>query len=192
MLDPKLIRGQLEDTAQRLAARGFKLDSARLAALEAERKEVQVRTQALQNELNEILLGVPNVPHSSVPVGKDENDNVEVRRWGTPAQFDFEPKDHVDLGARLGLDFEPAAKIAGARFAVTSGPRARLHRALIQFMLDLHTSTHGYTETYVPYLVNADSLRGTGQLRKFESELFKIPYGLEGPAPADITHIAKA
>src|SRR3569623_2178248 len=149
MLDPKLIRGQLEDTAQRLAARGFKLDSARLAALEAERKEVQVRTQALQNERNtqskaigkatasgtdstslmtavaqlgdqltqaaarlaalqdehnEILLGVPNVPHSSVPVGKVENDNVEVRRWGTPAQFDFEPKDHVDLGARLGLD----------------------------------------------------------------------------------------
>src|SRR3569623_736061 len=172
MLDPKLIRGQLEDTAQRLAARGFKLDSARLAALEAERKEVQVRTQALQNELNEILLGVPNVPHSSVPVGKDENDNVEVRRWGTPAQFDFEPKDHVALGARLGLDFEPAAKIAGARFAVMSGPLARLHRALIQFMLDLHTSTHGYTATYVPYLVNADSLRGTGQLPKFEADLF--------------------
>jgi len=219
MLDPKLIRGQLEDTAQRLAARGFKLDSARLAALEAERKEVQVRTQALQNErntqskaigkakasgtdstslmtavaqlgdqlkqaearlaalqdeLNEILLGVPNVPHSSVPVGKDENDNVEVRRWGTPAQFDFEPKDHVDLGARLGLDFETAAKIAGARFAVMSGPLARLHRALIQFMLDLHTGTHGYTETYVPYLVNADSLRGTGQLPKFEADLFTV------------------
>src|SRR3569623_885327 len=172
MLDPKLIRGQLEDTAQRLAARGFKLDSARLAALEAERKEVQVRTQALQNELNEILLGVPNVPHSSVPVGKDENDNVEVRRWGTPAQFDFEPKDHVALGARLGLDFEPAAKIAGASFHVKSGPLERLHRPQIQFKHDLHTSTHGYTETYVPYLVNADSLRGTGQLPKFEADLF--------------------
>src|SRR3569623_2019246 len=97
-----------------------------------------------------------------------------LRRWGTPAQFDFEPKDHVDLGARLGLDFETAAKIAGARFAVMSGPLARLHRALIQFMLDLHTGTHGYTETYVPYLVNADSLRGTGQLPKFEADLFTV------------------
>jgi len=237
MLDPKLIRGQLEDTAQRLAARGFKLDSTYIAALEAERKEVQVRTQALQSErntqskaigkakaagadtaalmtavaqlgdqlkhaearlaalqdeLNEILLGVPNVPHNSVPMGKDENDNVEVRRWGTPAQFDFEPKDHVDLGARLGLDFETAAKIAGARFAVMSGPLARLHRALIQFMLDLHTSTHGYTETYVPYLVNADSLRGTGQLPKFEADLFKVPFGIEDTLSAEVAQIAAA
>src|SRR3569623_1867650 len=137
-------------------------------------KQAEARSAALQDELNEIQLGAPNVPHSSVPVGKDENDNVEVRRWGTPAQFDFEPKDHVDLGARLGLDFETAAKIAGARFAVMSGPLARLHRALIQFMLDLHTGTHGYTETYVPYLVNADSLRGTGQLPKFEADLFTV------------------
>jgi len=237
MLDPKLIRGQLDETAQRLAARGYRLDTARIAALEMERKEVQMRTQALQNErntrskaigkakaagediaplmtevaqlgeqlkqgesrldalqneLNDILLGVPNIPHASVPEGRDENDNVEVRRWGTPTQFDFTPKDHVDLGAQLGLlDFETAAKIAGARFSVMRGPLARLHRALIQFMLDLHTSAHGYTETYVPYLVNADSLRGTGQLPKFESDLFKIPFGLEGPTPTEITHIAK-
>jgi seryl-tRNA synthetase len=221
MLDPKLFRAQLDETAARLAGRGFKLDTARIAALEAERKDVQVRTQALQNErntrskaigkakaagqdtaplmaevadlgeqlkqgearlealqteLNDILLGVPNIPHSSVPVGKDENDNVEVRRWGEPRSFDFTPKDHVDLGAALGmLDFETAAKIAGARFSVMSGPLARLHRALIQFMLDLHTREHGYTETYVPYLVNTDSLRGTGQLPKFEQDLFKVP-----------------
>jgi seryl-tRNA synthetase len=109
-------------------------------------------------------------------VGKDENDNVEVRRWGEPRSFDFTPKDHVDLGAALGmLDFETAAKIAGARFSVMSGPLARMHRALIQFMLDLHTREHGYTETYVPYLVNTDSLRGTGQLPKFEQDLFKVP-----------------
>jgi len=241
MLDPKLIRGQLDDTAQRLAARGFKLDTARLAALEGERKEVQVRTQALQNErntrskaigkakaagedtvplmaevadlgeqlkqaearleslqneLNDILLGVPNLPHCSVPVGKDENDNVEVRRWGTPAVFDFEPKDHVDLGAKLGLlDFDTAAKITGARFSVMSGPLARMHRALIQFMLDLHSGEHGYSETYVPYLVNADSLRGTGQLPKFEAELFKLGgeqnYYLIPTAEVPVTNIVR-
>ena len=221
MLDPRLIRNQLDETAVRLAARGFKLDTARIAALEAERKDVQVRTQALQNErntrskaigkakaagediaplmaevadlgeqlkqgearlealqaeLNDILLGVPNIPHASVPAGKDENDNLEVRRWGEPRSFDFTPRDHVDIGDSLGLlDFETAAKIAGARFAVMSGALARLHRALIQFMLDLHTGEHGYTETYVPYIVNSDSLRGTGQLPKFEEDLYKIP-----------------
>jgi seryl-tRNA synthetase len=241
MLDPRLIRNQLDETAARLAGRGFKLDTGRLAALEAERKEVQVRTQALQNErntrskaigkakaagediaplmaevadlgeqlkqdearletlqaqLNDILLGVPNIPHDSVPAGKDENDNAEVRRWGEPPAFSFTPKDHVDLGERLGgLDFETAAKIAGARFAVMSGPLARLHRALIQFMLDLHTREHGYIETYVPYIVNADSLRGTGQLPKFEEDLFKLngeqDYYLIPTAEVPVTNIAR-
>jgi len=241
MLDPKLIRGQLDEVATRLAHRGFKLDTARITALEMERKEAQVRTQALQNErntrskaigkakatgqdvaplleevadlgeqlklaeerlellqkeLNDILLGVPNIPHELVPVGKDENDNAEVRRWGEPRSFEFTPKDHVDLGAALELlDFETAAKIAGARFAVMSGPLARLHRALIQFMLDLHTGEHGYTETYVPYLVNADSLRGTGQLPKFEADLFKLDdeqgYYLIPTAEVPVTNIVR-
>src|SRR5690606_9927788 len=111
----------------------------------------------------------------SVPDGADENDNREVRRWGEPRQFDFTPRDHVDLGQASGLlDFETAAKLAGSRFAVLSGPLARLHRALIHFMLDTHTSEHGYTELYMPYIVNADSLRGTGQLPKFEADLFKL------------------
>jgi seryl-tRNA synthetase len=109
-----------------------------------------------------------------VPEGKSEEDNVEVRKWGEPRAFDFEPKDHVDVGEGLGLDFETAVKLTGSRFSVMTGPMARLHRALIQFMLDLHTSEHGYTEAYVPYLVNADSLRGTGQLPKFEEDLFKL------------------
>src|SRR5690606_17515677 len=122
-------------------------------------------------------MGIPNIPHASVPDGKDEADNVEVRRWGEPRRFDFEPKDHVDLGAALGmLDFEAAVKVTGARFVVMKGALARLQRALIQFMLDLHTTEHGYREAYVPYMVNADSLRGTGQLPKFEPDLF----GLKG------------
>ena len=241
MLDPRVIRNQLDETATRLAVRGYKLDTVRIATLEAERKEVQVRTQELQNErntrskaigkakaagedvaplmaevaklgddlkqgqtrleelqaeLNDILLGVPNIPHGSVPAGKDENDNVEVRRWGEPHAFDFTPKDHVDLGDHLGLlDFETAAKIAGARFSVMSGPLARLHRALIQFMLDLHTGEHGYSETYVPYIVNADSLRGTGQLPKFEEDLFQLNgeqnYYLIPTAEVPVTNIVR-
>src|SRR5205823_6482991 len=116
-----------------------------------------------------------NIPHESVPPGRDERDNVEVRRWGEPRKFDFEPKDHVDLGQQLGLmDFEAAAKISGARFVVMRGLLARLQRALTQFMLDLHTREHGYVETYVPYMVNAASLRGTGQLPKFEQDLFAV------------------
>ncbi|HEY5682986.1 MAG TPA: serine--tRNA ligase [Sulfuricaulis sp.] len=131
----------------------------------------------IQNDINEIVLGIPNIPHASVPDGKDENDNQEIRRWGQPRKFDFIPKDHVDLGAALGMmDFESAAKIAGARFVVMNGALARLHRALIQFMLDLHTREHGYAETYVPYLVNAESLRGTGQLPKFEEDLFSVQH----------------
>ncbi len=159
-------------------------------------KEAETRLAAIQEELNAIALGVPNIPHESVPEGKDENDNVEVRRWGTPATFDFEPKDHVDLGNGLGmLDFDTAAKITGARFSLMQGPLARLHRALIQFMLDTHTSEHGYTETYVPYLVNADSLRGTGQLPKFEQDLFALRgeqnYYLIPTAEVPVTNIAR-
>jgi seryl-tRNA synthetase len=220
MLDPKLFRADLDNTARLLARRGFTLDVATINRLEEKRKQVQVTTQQyqnerntkskaigqakargedtkclmdevaslgtalkqaeteleqLQNDLNAITLGVPNIPHASVPDGKDENGNQEVRRWGEPRRMDFVPKDHVDLGTDLDLmDFEVAAKISGARFVVLQGALAQLHRALIQFMLDLHTREHGYTETYVPYLVNADSLRGTGQLPKFEAELFAV------------------
>ena len=220
MLDPNLFRTQLNDTAAQLARRGFALDRARIAALEAERKDLQVRTQELQNqrntqsksigqakakgediaplldavakikeelegaeqrlsvlqdELHGLLAGVPNVPHASVPEGKSEDDNVEVRRWGSPREFAFEVRDHVDVGAALGgLDFESAAKVTGSRFAFLHGPLAKLHRALIQFMLDTHTEQHGYTETYAPYLVNAESLYGTGQLPKFKEDLFTI------------------
>jgi seryl-tRNA synthetase len=139
---------------------------------------------AIQDEVSEIALGLPNLPHASVPDGGDETANREERRWGEPPRFAFEPKDHVDLGARRGwMDFDAAAKLAGSRFVVLSGPLARLHRALIQFMLDLHTGEHGYTEAYVPYLVNADSLRGTGQLPKFEADLFKVP--LDGSGERD-------
>ncbi len=130
----------------------------------------------VQEALNSLLLEIPNIPHESVPEGASEDDNVLVRSWGEPTRFDFEPRDHVDLGAAGGLlDFETAAKITGSRFAVMRGPMARLHRALIQFMLDVHTREHGYQEVYVPYLVNADSLFGTGQLPKFEADLFKVP-----------------
>ena len=130
---------------------------------------------ALQLRYNDFLALIPNLPHESVPLGNDEHGNVEVLRWGTPRQFDFDVKDHVDVGASLGLDFETATKIAGSRFTLMQGGIARLHRALAQFMLDVHTSEHGYTEVYVPYLVNAESMRGTGQLPKFEEDLFQVP-----------------
>jgi len=133
---------------------------------------------AVADELDNLLMGMPNLPDASVPDGMDEDDNVEVRRWGTPRAFDFEPLDHVALGEQDGgLDFETAAKLTGSRFAVMTGKMARLHRALIQFMLDVQTNEHGYTEAYVPYLVNEDSLRGTGQLPKFGEDLFKVPFG---------------
>jgi seryl-tRNA synthetase len=123
-----------------------------------------------------MLLGIPNLPHQSVPVGKSPEDNMEVRRVGEPRRFDFPVKDHVDVGGGLGmLDFDAAAKISGTRFTLMKGPLARLHRAIAQFMLDIHTGEHGYTEVYVPYLVNADSMRGTGQLPKFEEDLFAVP-----------------
>ncbi|MCG8672472.1 MAG: serine--tRNA ligase [Pseudomonadales bacterium] len=220
MLDAKLIRTQLNEVAQQLKLRGFEVNTAKLEALESERKGLQVETEQLQSEknkkakeigqakargediepikqevatfsarlaecetrlkalleeLNQELLTIPNVPHESVPAGDSEDDNVEVRTWGEPTQFEFEAKDHVDLGAPLGLDFEVAAKITGARFAVMKGKLARLQRALTQFMLNTHTEEHGYSEVYVPYLVNADSLQGTGQLPKFEEDLYKVP-----------------
>ncbi|MDH0702138.1 serine--tRNA ligase [Pseudomonas toyotomiensis] len=139
--------------------------------LEAGKRELD----AIQNELDNLLLNIPNLPHESVPVGADEDGNVEAARWGTPRSFDFEIKDHVALGEQHGwLDFETAAKLSGARFALLRGPIARLHRALAQFMINLHTGEHGYEEAYTPYLVQAPALQGTGQLPKFEEDLFKI------------------
>jgi seryl-tRNA synthetase len=219
MLDPKLLRNDIDHVATQLARRGYFLDTVTLQNLDERRKNIQVATQrlqaernsrskgigkakaageditallqevaglgdqlkakeeelaALQAELNAMLMGIPNLPHDSVPDGRGEDDNPEIRRWGDLPDFDFEPKDHVDLGEQLGLlDFETAARLTGSRFSVIQGPLARLHRALIQFMLDTHTRRHGYRELYVPYLVNADSLRGTGQLPKFEADLFK-------------------
>lgn len=220
MLDPTLLRTQPAELAQRLkATRGFDLDVERLQSLESTRKQLQARTQELQNlrntrskaigqakakgedtaalmaevagfgeelkasevelerirgQIEAIALGIPNLPHDSVPPGKDESANVEVMRWGTPRAFDFAVKDHVELGARHGwLDGDAGAKLSGARFTVLRGQLARLHRALAQFMIDLHIEEHGYQETNVPLLVNAVSMRGTGQLPKFEDDLFK-------------------
>ncbi|MHB1085061.1 MAG: serine--tRNA ligase [Thiobacillus sp.] len=144
--------------------------------LSAEENELESHWQNLQAEISDFLMGVPNLPHESVAAGKDETANVEVSRWGTPRSFDFTVRDHVDIGEGLGqLDFAAAVKITGSRFSVMRGGLARLHRALAQFMLDVHTGEHGYTEVYVPYLVNADSMRGTGQLPKFEEDLFHVP-----------------
>jgi seryl-tRNA synthetase len=222
MIDIQLLRKDIDSVAARLAARKFQLDVAAFNAMEAERKQIQTRTEELQGKRNtlskqigmlkgkgedttavmaevagigdelkasaerldaiqakmsEFILAVPNLPHESVPLGQDESGNVEVRKVGTPRSFDFEVKDHVDVGAALGLDFDVAAKLTGSRFAVMKGGIARLHRALAQFMLDTHTAEHGYTECYTPYMVNADSLRGTGQLPKFEADLFAAKKG---------------
>ncbi len=138
------------------------------------------RLAILQSEIADFLMGIPNLPDEAVPVGKDETENKEVKRWGAIPEFSFPVKDHVDLGAPLGLDFESAAKISGSRFVVLKGPVARLHRALAQFMIDLHTTQHGYEELYVPLMVNAASMRGTGQLPKFEEDLFKVPRQMGG------------
>lgn len=155
----------------------------------------EVELEKIQAQLDDILMGIPNIPHESVPIGCSEADNVEVRRWNEPPNFDFSPKDHVDLGTHLGLlDFETAAKITGSRFSLMRCSLARLHRALIQFMLDLHSQEHGYIEIYVPYLVNADSLLGTGQLPKFAADLFYIPeqnYYLIPTAEVPVTNIAR-
>ena len=150
---------------------------AQVGSIKQELETSAARLTEIQADIEAILPGVPNLPHESVPVGKDEADNVELRRWGTPRQFDFEVRDHVDLGAPLGLDFDTGAKLSGARFSFLRGPVARLHRALAQFMLDVQTTEHGYTECYTPYIVNADSLRGTGQLPKFEGDLFAARKG---------------
>jgi seryl-tRNA synthetase len=162
-----MMKGKGEDTTAVMAE---------VAGLGDEQKQLEARLSELQAELSDFLMGVPNLPHESVAHGLDETANVEVSRWGTPKTFDFPVRDHVDLGEGLGqLDFAAAVKITGSRFSVMKGGLARLHRALAQFMLDVHTSEHGYTEVYVPYLVNADSMRGTGQLPKFEEDLFHVP-----------------
>ena len=150
---------------------------AEVAQIKNRLEQTEAEYQAVQAELDEWLLGIPNLPHESVPVGKDETDNVEVRKVGAPRDFDFEVKDHVDLGAPLGLDFETGAALSGARFTVMKGQIARLHRALAQFMLDTHTLQHGYLEHYTPYIVNDSTLLGTGQLPKFGEDLFHVTRG---------------
>ncbi len=166
-----------------------------VAGLGRELDEVKGLLETCQRTLNDLLMAVPNLPDPEVPDGQSEDDNVEIRRWGEPRSFDFEVCDHVDVGMALGLDFESAAKLSGARFAVLHGDLARLHRALIQFMLDTHTREHGYREVYVPYLVNADSLRGTGQLPKFEEDLFATcgdpRYYLIPTAEVPVTNLAR-
>jgi seryl-tRNA synthetase len=176
-------RNSLSKQIGQLKAKGENADAvmAQVADLKAELDSSAVRLDALQTELQTLLLAVPNLPHDSVPVGTDEHGNVELRRWsptGTePAPLGFAAKDHVDLGEPLGLDFEMGVKLSGSRFTVMKGPIARLHRALAQFMLDVQTQEHGYTECYTPYIVNAESLKGTGQLPKFEEDLFAAKKG---------------
>ena len=156
-----------------------------VADIKVELDTSATRLEALQLELQSLLLAVPNLPHDSVPVGADEHGNVEVRRWGVPRTFDFEVKDHVDIGEKLGLDFDIGIKLSGSRFTFMRGPIARLHRALAQFMLDVQTQEHGYTECYTPYVVNAETLRGTGQLPKFEEDLFAANKGGQEAQTAD-------
>ena len=163
----------IEPLLEEVSDLGEKLDNAKSALND------------LQLKIDEIVMAIPNIPHSSVPEGQSEDDNIELSKWGEPKKFDFEPKDHVDLGEMHGIDFAAAAKISGSRFVVITGKVAKLQRALTQFMLDQHTEKNGYTETYAPYLVNADSLTGTGQLPKFEADLFKTHlHGEEGEAKA--------
>jgi seryl-tRNA synthetase len=225
MLDINLLRRDLDGVIARLETRKKPqpfLDGARYAALEAERKTIQTRTEdlqarrnalskqigqlkakggdvapvmaevgglgdelaasaarneALQTEIAELMMGLPNLPHESVPVGADESANVEVRRWGTPRNFAFTPRDHADVGVPLGIDFDTGAKLSGARFTFLRGAAARLHRALAQFMLDVQTQEHGYTECYTPYIVNREILEGTGQLPKFRDDMFWVSRG---------------
>lgn len=241
MLDPKLIRQNLDEVAARLKRKGFTLDTAKFLELEEKRKSVQVETerlqaerntksksigkakaagediepllaavgdlgakldehkeqlQIIQTELNDLLESIPNVPDDVVPEGNSEDDNVELRRWGDIPEFDFEAKDHVDLmAAGDKLSFDQASKITGSRFITMRGELAKLHRALIQFMLDVHTTEHGYEEVYVPYIVNKDSLFGTGQLPKFEEDLFRLDdergYYLIPTAEVPITNLVR-
>lgn len=185
-------RNSLSKQIGQLKGKGENADAvmAQVAALKDELEASATRLDALQGEMQTLLLAVPNLPHDSVPVGSDEQGNVELRRWsptGTdPTPLGFTPRDHVDIGEPLGLDFETGVKLSGARFTVMKGAVARLHRALAQFMLDVQTGEHGYTECYTPYIVNADSLRGTGQLPKFEEDLFAAKKGgQEGEASAE-------
>ncbi len=173
--------GMLMGKGEKDAAEAAK---AQVAAIKAEFETSSARLEQIQAELQTMLLAVPNLPHESVPVGSDESGNVEVRRWGTPKELGFEAKDHVDVGTPLGLDFDMGVKLSGSRFTVMKGPIARMHRALAQFMIDLQTEEHGYTECYVPYAVNADSLKGTGQLPKFEGDLFAAKKGGQDGEPA--------
>ncbi|MBX9607976.1 MAG: serine--tRNA ligase [Gammaproteobacteria bacterium] len=240
MLDPQLLRANVDTVRAALARRGFELDTDTLARLEAARKQYQTTTESLQaernrrsksigeakargedieavraevarlgeelktsqaaleavqEELEAFALGLPNLPDASLPDGRSEEDNREERRWGTPREFDFTPRDHVELGELLaGIDFEAGAKIAAARFAVLSGDVARMQRALIQLMLDIHTREHGYREVYVPFMVNARSMRGTGQLPKFKEDLFEIPtqgFFLIPTAEVPVTNLAQ-
>jgi seryl-tRNA synthetase len=225
MLDVNLLRRDLDGVIAKLEARKTPqpfLDRAHYAALEAERKTIQTRTEelqarrnalskqigpikakggdvaavmaevgglgdelaasakrneAVQAEIGALLMGLPNLPHDSVPVGPDESANAEVRRWGTPRTFEFAPRDHADIGPALGIDFDTGAKLSGSRFTFLRGPAARLHRALAQFMLDVQTQQHGYTECYTPYIVNREILEGTGQLPKFKEDMFWVSRG---------------
>jgi seryl-tRNA synthetase len=172
-------RNQLSRQIGQLKARNESADAAmaQVASLKAELESSAARLEQIQPEMQALLLAVPNLPHESVPVGADEHGNTEVSRWGEPRTFDFPVKDHVDIGERLGLDFEAGVKLSGSRFTVMKGPIARLHRALAQFMLDVQTQEHGYTECYTPYIVNAETLKGTGQLPKFEEDLFAVSKG---------------
>jgi seryl-tRNA synthetase len=162
-----------EDTAAAMA---------QVAGLGDQLKAGAERLEAIQAELHTMLMGVPNLPQDSVPVGADESANAEVRRWGEPRRFDFAPRDHVDIGAPLGMDFDTGAKLSGSRFTFLRGPAARLHRALAQFMLDLQTLRHGYVECYTPYIVNREILEGTGQLPKFKDDMFWVYRGSDGRA----------
>lgn len=234
MLDPALLRKDLETVVRRLASRGFAFPLEAFNSLESRRKTVQTETENLQaqrnalakqigalksrgedasavlaesqaipvrlkaleqdladiqSQLNDLLMSIPNLPHASVPEGADSDGNIEVRRWvpmadpatGNPKPLDFEPRDHVTLGESIGLDFDVAAKLSGARFSFMRGQMARLHRALAQFMLNLQTEQHGYTECYTPYIVNASTLMGTGQLPKFKNDMFWVTRGGDEP-----------
>lgn len=241
MIDPKLLRSDIDEVAKGLLTRGYTLDINAFNALEEERRIVQQKTQdlqakrnaaskqigmlkaqkkdassilaevanlgdelkaledelkAIQDQITAIIAEMPNLPANDIPVGKDENDNLEIRRWGEPKQFDFEVKDHVDLGEKIGgMDFQTASNLTGSRFVVLKKEIAQLQRALTQFMIDLHVNDHGYNEVYVPYLVNKDSLFGTGQLPKFSEDLFNIqeqfPFSLIPTAEVPITNIVR-
>jgi seryl-tRNA synthetase len=183
-------RNQLSRQIGQRKAKGEPVDEvmAEVGALKAELDSSAARLDQIQPEMQALLLSVPNLPHESVPVGEDEHGNREMRKWGSPREFGFPVRDHVDVGEKLGLDFATGAKLSGSRFAVMKGQVARLHRALGQFMLDVQTQEHGYTECYTPYIVNAESLRGTGQLPKFEADLFAAKKGgQEGETASDST-----